>query len=1288
MADIAFPGVLTPGFGNTFVVRPIAPILTPASPLTLDYVTHTGHTIRIDGNVTIPDTIDNGFTCLVENVGSSTISIGVSGTLSLEGASQVLVGEAVMLFKTGSQAISLLVNQQNIGTAIFPPTTFENVTSDRTLLVGDDQIGLLVTSSVGIEVTLPASGTVTVGWYVLVVNNATGGNAISVEVADPATETLAGEPGGFDLLTNGESAVYTFVGTIAGRPTWQKIADGEESVIPPWPLSGTTVTQSSPLTITGGSWNQTFRETVVQGEGNITLPDLTLAPVVQGSGIRIIATGVNGLGIDTFDDFATQTIRGIDPGPPTPSPNLPLTQGQEVILVVLSTTEWGIFYQGPARPVAAPVTTLQAGVFSWAGLARNISESEIQTVLDGLTYVRSQTGIDFVSQIAEVDNIVPGNSAVADTRVDVRAADNDPLTSDFGVLESTSTAGRSGNLFARLLTSRANDEFAVVVRDVSGNIVPDPENENRPFIRRFDVVGTFTQFVGLPSDATYDVFESVTNVFIRADDSVRVEALTIDDHYTLSNRVRIRDENHEAAESKLTEASFADSVVTKLNSDDRLTATERIVLDNVDVERDDAVPAGDLNGMTAGDLLWKFGSPSHVASDYNQSDTLPPFENRTYTLAIRRPAEIARAEYDDVGVLTQRTVTPIADVLPGGFNMYTLNSGSVPLTATELVLVGGTRVVHAIRPNSLWAIGSGTLGPGEVTREDLDDDVREHLIQDDERVKLAALESFTTNNLSALDNNPNYDVHAAYFFNEPSSAPILAFPSNEAANTGDTAVTNTPALTGLTTDLNTHTGTILTGPGMAGGLTGGPAGVGFDITSSSNALDLTDSLSGIVIVVTVDPSDVTADDIIWEIAESAAGLVWTGSGFAVRVARDSGTPTSTTRTVRPVMSTPDGQERPTVPGSVAGSTTEVYFVLPSNAPTTGTTVRCEVWEYEDGVFEHAHARDFDVTDLTVDQALGNVSTNFVGNVAVQYLATYAGAGGSLRVMRATIVMPANTSNRSVEIRGSTIFTETVDVPGAVIDYDISEGFSFPFLAGGRYTVATHVFNEGGRLEYQVAINGEQGNTLILEITHIAITATARFQNPTIQVGGTTRDFTGAMQNLLVAKVRPGFHPLNREMSAISGRFAQPFYGFQSAIGSRTEVIASSIRWEGEFQTGGDITTDGVETFDLTSADVDGRPAVTRPITELDLREGNVDVYFVVEEDVSGTAHFVTLRIGDLATISASSRDGRMAFAASAATDPTSNEVLLSTSQIKVNRALLRGAFGDRTIRARIVVAFP
>lgn len=467
---------LVSAFGG-LLFDPRTPTIAADTALTLDDITHTGRFIEAEADVTIPDTLVDGFFCYVRNNGTVAINVLVSGSTSISGTTRLALGEVALLVKNGTQVESVPVNAAGVGSrGTFPPVSFVNITADRTALASESGTAFVMTGAVGLTLTLEQGAASAIGDYVVVVNNTTGGASGFVEPQLP--DTIVGEVG-FDIVLNGQSALYVWTGS-----AWQKIAEADEVLIPPWPLSDTRTSASS-LTLTPGVWNNTYRNTTIQGEGSITLPDLTAVGIGVGTGIRIIATAGSGFGVDTFDDYDTQTIQGIPRiGPGNPSPNLSLPVGQEVILFKTSTSslEWGVYYRGDSRPLqAGAATSLAAGVFSWGGLTRTINDTEITSTLRRLDFVQSSDPQSTLPEPLQALN----NGAMVETitHTEFRVSNPDlPPRQAFAVLKNAPPLGTTVPIVAGDFVNEITNSLVTLTPPSNLGNVLIPRTVNNVFV--------------------------------------------------------------------------------------------------------------------------------------------------------------------------------------------------------------------------------------------------------------------------------------------------------------------------------------------------------------------------------------------------------------------------------------------------------------------------------------------------------------------------------------------------------------------------------------------------------------------------------------------------------------------------------------------------------------------------------------------------------------------------------------------------------------------------------------
>ena len=433
--------------------------VTGVSAITLTDNDHWGRLVSASSGCSVGTSLSDAFWCLFRNTGSASSSINSSDALTIEGSTTIEPNEVVWIIKTATQAIAVPLNMTATTAqdrTPFPPASFVSTTASVTTDVSD--VGDVYIFTEQGDLNLPASSTLTVGDYIGVVNEVSTADA-AVFVVPASGDTIAGETGS-DVLLPGVAAIYVY----RGGATWQKLLNANEQVVPPWAVS-TNQGVASDLTITPPTWASTYQNTVITGEGQITLPNITAAAVAVGTGIRVVATGASGFGINV-QNSASQTIEG-QPDPATVSPDLSIPQGEEAILIKRSAlgTEWDLFYFGAARAVGAGASTrIAAGVNSWAGLADAINQNEIQTTLDGYGYVRGENNLPDDDR-AILDNIqVERGTVPTNAIVTLFARRGGPRTSfsDYTLSSIPTTAGTYSILVQRPL------EVSEVVSDGTG----------------------------------------------------------------------------------------------------------------------------------------------------------------------------------------------------------------------------------------------------------------------------------------------------------------------------------------------------------------------------------------------------------------------------------------------------------------------------------------------------------------------------------------------------------------------------------------------------------------------------------------------------------------------------------------------------------------------------------------------------------------------------------------------------------------------------------------------------
>ena len=270
----------------------------------------------------------------------------------------------------------------NVDHGIFRATN--TITANRAILNSELEELFIVTGGTSVELTLPPVTNADIGMHIGYSNQATDGSSSFLEGS--GTDRVAGEVSGLYTILPGQSGIIVY----RGEGLWQNIADGHTQVVPNWGVSA-TASPGTPVN-TDGAWNSTYANSVVQGGGLVNLVNITRAGTASGTGIRILPTLAGGIGVNVFDD-QTQTIEG-QPDPTTVSPDLAVPFGMEAILLKRNptSTEWLLYYFGPARPLV-PSGTLPRPNTVWAGLEGAINQQEITETLERFGFERDPAGL-------------------------------------------------------------------------------------------------------------------------------------------------------------------------------------------------------------------------------------------------------------------------------------------------------------------------------------------------------------------------------------------------------------------------------------------------------------------------------------------------------------------------------------------------------------------------------------------------------------------------------------------------------------------------------------------------------------------------------------------------------------------------------------------------------------------------------------------------------------------------------------------------------------------------------
>ncbi len=1095
----------TPGTSDDIPFDPIVPVI--AAPVNATLEERDSGTLINDTSaggiiLTVPETLPNNFYCYVR-AGRADVELSVGG-LTVIGDSSVTAGGVSLLVK---EATTLYVvafqgfRATGIGTSGgFPTTQFEVITGGfRTATASDNRTSFVFGTTTTGQLILPDGGTLVAGeYYVVVTNNLASSNAVLVEAA--ANNNIIGVVDDKDLLEPGETAAYAYV-TSRGF-TWQRIFDAHTAFIPDWPASSLSpVIPGVNRTLDQASWPQAAN-TVFQGGGVLTLPNI-INNIAVGQGIRIIATNNTGFQVvprlppnDKFrlaDGSTSQDIR--------------LFNGEELLLVRESgTNEMFVIYQGPSRGLRVnQVTTIGQGVTTWGDLSGVIRNNEIVDTLNGLAFQTISSDADnFHDEIDETDSSVFGTTPVADTLINAVTGFPNPGTFDvdtFGTLVNSSGSNRFNHfIILRLASGSDPNNFAVRLTDGGA---PDTHL----------LVDTNFNLQTELSTASYDVYLAHTSTNIRFLQNLSVVTRSIDRVFHLSDSVRIRGENLDT----INVSSLSEPIQAALQRPG-LTTNEKLILDAIQLQRG-GIPDVHLNSSL---VLIKQGAPVTDPSAYVEGNSMLA-DGSPYTVLVEQPNEVLRLALSNGGTTT---VTPTATPIPG-YNAYTAqppNLLGLPFVAAADVQ-GGIPEVNAIRLPREFLLSGASIDDGSVTADKLDADTRSRFITDHERDELSHLHFDQVQNATIAQRDPNLTVRFASFFDLPSGTyPPAVTPENEITD-ADITFANASAATDFYTSVNVRSNERLTGPGLVDG--------GFDIVSANGVLDLTEENEGIVIAARVDAGqfDSSTTTTIWSISDSAIALVVSNGQLEVRAEqRDDPQPTTTSRTVTDTWRTSNARFSSRW---VPNINEETFFVPPSGVGVP-LTAFVHIHDISNGNDVGTETLQYTITNLGADQ--GEQTFTVFAHRFDQLTIKIAFVGGQLRVR------PSLFTNIALlfEITTTSTHVVTTTIPAA-------QPVLYPLIGvsqGVPFTVVTHIFKSStGRIAYQVAVDGEiaSSTTTIVGDTHILVTDTATFENPTIEIGGATHNFEGILQHLLVASLASGYTLSDTHIAELSNHSNNDYY---------------------------------------------------------------------------------------------------------------------------------------------------
>ena len=353
------------------------PRITVTGDVALTDGAHWGRVVEGTGTCQLNTTLSDRFWCFFRNVSTTSVSLASTDSLKIVGPATIDADEVVLVIKGASGALIVAVNADASTRAPFPPSNF--VTTSSTVTPSANNAGTVYIFQDTGELNLPPAAGMQVGEYFGAINENTVADT-AIFVSPNGTDVISNEIGD-DALLPGAGALYIY----RGAGTWQRFLDVEEQLVPPWPVSiNLGANANPPLVISAATWASTYGNTTITGDSlGITLPTITDAGVAEGSGIRLVATGTEGLPI-TVANTGTETIQGL-------GTSTTISQGNELILFKRdgTSTEWRVFYNGSARAVGqAQVTRITSGVSSILNLAGVVDENEVNTNWQRIGFLR------------------------------------------------------------------------------------------------------------------------------------------------------------------------------------------------------------------------------------------------------------------------------------------------------------------------------------------------------------------------------------------------------------------------------------------------------------------------------------------------------------------------------------------------------------------------------------------------------------------------------------------------------------------------------------------------------------------------------------------------------------------------------------------------------------------------------------------------------------------------------------------------------------------------------------
>lgn len=736
----------------------------------------------------------------------------------------------------------------------------------------------------------------------------------------------------------------------------------------------------------------------------------------------------------------------------------------------------------------------------------------------------SATEAHFLDQTSQIESKEPAD-AITGVRIGLSGTVLTTIdTGTFGQADSYTSSSSDLDQFLYLIIPKTQDATKLLFRNLS----PD-DSAISQVIAGIEGIFTLTAL----GDATFDVYQLNNFSYIQGH-TLTINPFTRVRIFFLDPNVRIIDSNIVPLDIE----SLDDEAQSLIFGDSTTSIDNDFILNNFTVNKDTIPPDQAISSTL---VKWKPGAQWHDITLYNNGNVLPKSPG-TYSVAVVQPNEVIAVGPSNSTVSTLG-ITKATDGTR--YNVYrVIFDNDVKDAVSDMQVEGGVALVHTIRMSGEFSANGETLiDDHTISDRKLTQSLADRFITQRERDELNTLQFEQLNNLASIELHEGLFTGALLLFNQPTTDGAAI--TNEFSN-ADISLANSSAAGTIKADSSSFGGGGLTGPGLVGG--------GIDVVSANQELHIDNQ--GILVVATLDALPST-EQTVWDIGDSAVALLADSEGFLLATARQTTTQQTIQHDVHQGLFLANGH-REFEFYEVAEEGRQEFWDIPDEA-TDGLVITVSVQRNINGIVVGPYDLTLTVPDVSVTEVDATPTSPF--NDGTQFRLRYrasapspASPTGLGRVFSLAITDQTLTN---VVYRGWVNIDYTASQVVAVneplrirLEMSDNDGRPVNFTSYQRLTIATHIFEHPTtqRISYQNALNGLSFDDAIVEDTNILVTGVARFDNPRIEFGGPSHNFSGVLQKLYVGKLRSDHNLRNSDIAHISGQYNTFAYGLSRPPG--------------------------------------------------------------------------------------------------------------------------------------------